>query len=352
MKVVQPGFQMIQEPNLALKIERIARTCYKSEDKICEGSADKMIRNLAKKRHYAMLEHGSICVIVTSALYKVMKDAVSAMQEYIVPNEESEDKDVNPRSFLRFTKCRLSLDDNIGIRFVVSGNIRAWIDFFIFARSYKYHPIALTHNLLTTVWDACSVAFEEVRGMYDNIRLDEGEDVIRVTDYSVLTPEERMVHEDVSVLFTCDRGVTHELVRHRPASFAQESTRYCNYSLDKSDNQVTFIEPFFYCEHDREEEYNAWRSAMEDAEKYYLGLIERGSQPQEARSVLPHSTKVDIVVTTNLAEWKHIFELRACEMTGKAHPQMRQIMIPYFREMREQYKFAFGNMYLPEEVTP
>ena len=127
-------------------------------------------------------------------------------------------------------------------------------------------------------------------------------------------------HESISVRIICDRGVTHEIVRHRIASYSQESTRYCNYSNDKFGNELTFIKPCFFDE--GSEGYEIWEKSMQNIENEYMELIEVGAKPQEARSILPNSIKTEIVMTMNLREWRHFFLLR-CDKA--AHPQMRQV---------------------------
>ena len=140
-------------------------------------------------------------------------------------------------------------------------------------------------------------------------------------------------HASISVRITCDRGVSHELVRHRIASFAQESTRYCNYSKDKHNNEITFIdlEPGLLLEG---KEYTAttwkaimdeWLQACEDSERHYMRMIELGATPQIARSVLNNSLKTEIVVTMNLRNWRHFLKLRHEGITGVPHPQMLEV---------------------------
>ncbi len=138
-------------------------------------------------------------------------------------------------------------------------------------------------------------------------------------------------HRFCGVMFTVNRAVTHEIVRHRPCSYLQESQRYCRYSQDKFGNQVTFIKPMFYKE--GSEEYSLWQQAMEDTEKIYLQLLE-SSTPQAARTVLPNSCKTEIIVYCNLEEWKHIFKLRT---SPAAEPSMREVMIPLLEEMKGRY---------------
>ena len=140
--------------------------------------------------------------------------------------------------------------------------------------------------------------------------------------------EAMLEHAVISAKIITDRGVTHELVRHRIASFAQESTRYCNYSKGKFNNEITVIEPCFWSDGTdpyRGTKYKAWYDSCLAAEKAYLCLIEFGATAQEARSVLPNSLKTEIVVTMNLREWRHFFRLRYFGTTGKPHPQMVEV---------------------------
>lgn len=143
-------------------------------------------------------------------------------------------------------------------------------------------------------------------------------------------------HEKVSVRIICDRGVTHELVRHRIASYSQESTRYCNYSRDKFGNELTFIKPLFWEE--SSEEYRLWYKNMKNIEETYNKLISLGAKPQEARSILPNSLKTEIIVTMNLREWRHFFKLRTSE---KAHPQMREVACAILTEFQKSIPVIF-----------
>lgn len=155
--------------------------------------------------------------------------------------------------------------------------------------------------------------------------------------------EAMIEHNAISVRFVCDRGVSHELVRHRLASFGQESTRYCNYSNDKFGNELTFIRPCFWDLECNGMEINLWSSAMQEAEDNYLALLDIGAEPQQARSVLPNSLKTEIVMTMNLREWRHFFGLR-CDTP--AHPQMRELTIPLLKEMHELIPVVFDDLAL------
>lgn len=150
-------------------------------------------------------------------------------------------------------------------------------------------------------------------------------------------------HFSVSVKMIVDRGVSHEIVRHRIASYAQESTRYCNYSQGKFGNEITVIKPLFFDE--GTPEYIIWEASCMQAEKAYNELIEMGRSPQEARSVLPNSLKTEIVVTMNLREWIHFFNLRALGTTGAPHPQMKEIAMMVLEEFSNQLPEIFGDMY-------
>lgn len=151
--------------------------------------------------------------------------------------------------------------------------------------------------------------------------------------------EAMIEHSSLSVKFIVDRGVSHELVRHRIASFAQESTRYCNYSKDKFDSGVTFIKPLFFEE--GTQSYSDWLYAMGVAEKTYLEMLAEGATPQEARSVLPNSTKTEITVTANYREWRNFFKLRTARV---AHPQMREVTIPLLADLKRKLPVIFDDI--------
>ena len=133
--------------------------------------------------------------------------------------------------------------------------------------------------------------------------------------------ESVLEHVSISVRVICDRGVSHEIVRHRIASYSQESTRYCNYSNDKFGNELTFIKPCFWND-ETNVNYLNWENVLKNIECAYFSMLKCGATPQEARSILPNSLKTEIVMTMNLREWRHFFRLR-CDKA--AHPQMRQV---------------------------
>ncbi|MDR1092237.1 MAG: FAD-dependent thymidylate synthase [Prevotella sp.] len=146
-------------------------------------------------------------------------------------------------------------------------------------------------------------------------------------------------HEKITVKIICDRGVSHEIVRHRIASYSQESTRYCNYSDSKFGNELTLIKPFYWAEDP--DKYSVWLNTMKVIEKAYHTLVASGAKPEEARSVLPNSLKTEIVVTMNLREWRHFFKLRT---PTTAHPQMREVSIPLLSAMKKKIPVIFDDI--------
>ena len=160
--------------------------------------------------------------------------------------------------------------------------------------------------------------------------------------------EAMLEHYSFTVKFICDRGVSHELVRHRIASFAQESSRYCCYAKDKFGKELTFINPCFW-EPDSDN-YARWFHEMDESEKTYLAMIESGATPEQARDILPMSIKTEIVMTANLREWRHFFKLRAEGVTGKPHPQMLEITIPLLKELKQKVPVVFDDI-MSEEAT-
>ena len=147
-------------------------------------------------------------------------------------------------------------------------------------------------------------------------------------------------HKSFTVKFTCDRGVSHEIVRHRLAAYCQESTRYCSYDQDKFGNEITVIEPCFmngrtYSQRD------LWESACEQAETAYFNMLNAGFSPQEARAVLPNSLKTEVVMTADLREWRHFFKLRC---SPAAHPQMREVSLKLLKMCKEAIPVIFDDI--------
>lgn len=177
----------------------------------------------------------------------------------------------------------------------------------------------------------------------------DGESAKKLVGFLVKQGHEAMLeHSQLSVLFTCDRGVANELVRHRIASFAQESTRYCNYSKEKFGGELPFIRPYWIPDvnassnlHDLAR-WDEWYSVCIEAEDQYKNMLENGSRPEQARCVLPLCLKTEIVVTANYREWRNIFKLRT---PVAAHPQMRELMCPLLMELQKKIPVVFDDIY-------
>lgn len=285
MRLIRPSAEIwTQEAGISgiyKQIERCARVCYKSEDKIGEGTAEKMVQMLMERGHTAMLEHGTIYLDIPHDCNKLIGDE----QRYIN----------NPYSIVNEGEV---IYDNVS------------------------HE---THYYITTNY----------RVLYENDWLD---------DLQYLCEPIEFHEKRVTVHFICDRGVSHELVRHRVFSFAQESTRYCNYSKDKFGKELTFIEPCWLEDYNYDDNtYNQlFIDSLRWAEAHYLDLLKKWEDkipgeryktgfrnnpwtPQQARAVLPNSLKTEVCMTGFMSDWEHFFELRTAQ---NAHPQMRELAIP------------------------
>lgn len=280
MKIVPASFEEIIENRLFQKIELCGRVCYKSEDKITETSAQTFVKKICVNNHGSVLEHYAFCFEVSEKYFCLLKEA-----------------DIPFFTLTNFDK------------YLVSFNLRAYINA---SRDAKYQTI---------LRDIMIYMGKTYPDLFDTINEDSVNEIKFIDNYDDLNEKEYDVHKRISIKITTDRGVTHELVRHRLASFSQESTRYCNYAKDKFGNEITVIEPVGLNEGMRE----AWIKGIEACEKAYFEMLENGATPQIARSVLPNSLKTEICITASIEEWKLIFDLRC---PPQAHPDCRAIMNP------------------------
>ena len=287
MKLIKPSFEIWEQPSglegVYKQIERAGRICYKSEDKITEDSAKSFVDRMIKSGHGAMLEHGTVYLKVFN----------------VIENSELIDK---------YKSNKYSV--------VKEGT-----------EVYNCHGDIL--------YGSCKCITTNYRVLVENGWLDDLKYICEPTEF----------HEKrITVHFVCDRGVSHEFVRHRVMSFAQESTRYCNYSKDKFGNELTFIQPC-WLDDERLKLYGPYHTVIRDkslesifiaslnnAEKDYIDLIDLGWKPQEARAVLPNSLKTELVVTGFVSDWNHFFDLRARGTTGAPHPQAKELAEPLMKE--------------------
>lgn len=329
MNIVKPYAQLINHEDPQMHIEVIGRTCYKSENKITEASNRSFIAQLYKSKHWAMLEHFIFIYDVTSMscdgeeYLEISAPGYNVSSAYVDYNSQ--------RNVISFNATAIN---NLYEKFIKTNDRKQYL---------------IKRLIDRCIWDYdCHELFGKDRDEYKIFNDSYIEDLepLKIND---LILEEQKIHAWQTVKFVCDRGVSHELVRHRIASFAQESTRYCNYSKDKFGNEITVIKPIFfdnYCKAgDDDIQYNMWHEAMIRCEKLYFQLLKTGAKPQEARSVLPNSLKTEVIMTAKLDEWNHFFGLR---VDTPAHPQMRELTIPLYMQFKSVFGDAVKNNYLDE----
>lgn len=300
MKIIEPSANIMRHDVSPYEfVEKVGRTCYKSEDKITDGSAKKFVHNLIERGHWAMLEHETLYIETN---YDFMSNLLTTFAT--VPDVFR---------FLNITWSCLGA--------IISGSFRAFYDLLKNHLDRVLNPlrVLLSNNYPEVFGEYPDVDKESLwMGCVKEITRDY---FIQHYGYVKDTISHHLTH---TVRFVCDRGVSHELVRHRVASFAQESTRYCNYSKDKFGNEITVIKPCFWGEYSAE--FGGWKLSCIQSERVYFDLLRAGASPQEARSVLPNSLKTEIMVTATEEEWQHIINLRYIGTTGAPHPQMKQVM--------------------------
>lgn len=336
MKIVKAGHEHISQLGVTPYqfIERIGRTCYKSEDKITEDSAVKFVKGLVSRGHTAMIEHFWVHLSY-SGDYRILYDKI----EDFVTNDLNDLGDYSTLfRFMQVTNdfksktvllsCPIRVFTELSNRKLVQDNIPLLIREMFHAVQKEYFDF----------FNETATFFREDRVLTNQFIVWNESDFIFMMKEAGLPEQEIMKHNTYTFNFICNRGVSHELVRHRPCSFAQESTRYCNYSKDKFGNEITVIDPFtaLYKDGNCDIDYQRvlWKEVISSTEKYYFELLKAGASPQEARGVLPNDLKTEVVVTANEVEWQHIVNLRAKQTTGKAHPQMVEVMTPVYEELK------------------
>lgn len=314
MKVIKPSYEIIKNNDQPMRhIEAIGRTCYKSGDRITDESAPRFIKMLVNNGHLAMVEHFIFIAKIPFAEYKVLQG-------------------INPK-FINFSYLENGP--------IISYSARSILD--LLALSIEEVGLS-AYKILDEIIEATAMQYS----CPELFNLEEGHiysfkpDIDFISNENALnyfSDKEKYAHCWFSVRFICDRGVSHELVRHRVMSFAQESTRYCDYTDSKFDGELTFIEPHFY--ERRPDERFRWANAIAVSEDTYNMLIAMDSTPQEARTVLPNSLKTEVCVTGRLTDWYHFFSLRA---DAPAHPSMRQLATPLLRECKSKYHNIFNDL--------
>lgn len=301
MNFIEPSVELIEEKDLYKKIELAGRTCYKSENKITDDSAIRFVKGLIKRQHTAMLEHA---IIVFQLTYDIWAD----ITPYIAY--------LNRQKFINVT-CGYDIKTGKS-RYLVSANIRAICERGINDPLFR----ELMKNYPDLAYGCDDLSYNFYEDIYAKI--------VDLNDFDNLTADEKGKHYYKTFRIITDRGVTHELVRHRLCSFAQESTRYVNYK----DGLSIVLPSGFYDE--PSETQIVYQNAFEAANMFYHDLIEYcGQTPQQARAVLPNATKTEIVVTANFEEWMHIINLRYFGTTGQPHPDIKFVIEKVFKILKE-----------------
>jgi thymidylate synthase (FAD) len=313
MKIVDPSYEVLDtldRESLAVRIERCGRICYKSEDRIDRESALPFVTKMAEHGHNSVLEMGVVTV------------------EVICNN----DNEITNLFLLQPRYLHIDREEN---RLLITGSIRT------------FRELLVSHPENAVVRAACALLNERHPYFFSTILPETGlrpdaSNVsikvrkVKLNEVDQLPLDKLANHRYIAVKFIINRAVTHELVRHRPCSFLQESQRYCRYSEDKFGSEVSFIKPMFFTE--GSSEYALWEKAMIDTEQLYLKLLET-STPQAARTVLPNSCKTELIVYADLEEWRHIFSQRT---TRAAEPSMREVMIPLQEDFQQRFPRAFS----------
>lgn len=319
MKIVEQRYQFVKEKDPLKLIEVCGRVCYKSEDKITEDSAKRFVQMITKAGHYSVLEHANIC-------FGIHEEAL----DYIQLSEHSK--------FLQTTWGER--------RCLVSGNFRAWLEFF------QKELFDRLPTIIKGIWDYLNFEYPTIFPAPPSFNIP---GIITVIAEDQMAPFEKLTHATRTCRFITNRAMTHEMVRHRPWAYSQESTRYVKYG-----GNMEFILPVWFDSiwvgdwFDREEAWLSrfgkrdedwmaapalWLWTCETAELNYQSLISIHKQrPEQARGVLTHDLKTEIVCTAPLAEWKHMLDLR----TNKAaHPQIRALMKPVLVELQKELPEIF-----------
>ena len=313
MKVIAPYFEILEDldkQSLPVRIEGCGRICYKSEDKITPESAVPFIRSIIKHGHNSVTEMAVLTLKIQYDAESIASKFFNLMPKFVIV-DKIEKKEL-----------------------LITGSIRA------FRELYQSNSTVKMVKAIAEYLSRRHPLFYEDLLPERGLLKQEGVIVEKVPLETVdsLPVDLLARHRHVAVLFVVNRAITHEIVRHRPVSYLQESQRYCRYSQDKFGSEVTFIKPMFFKE--ESEEYSLWEKAMQDTEKIYLKLLETSS-PQAARTVLPNSCKTELITFANLLEWLHIFKLR----TSKgAEPSMREVTIPLLKKFQEKYPTIFDGV--------
>lgn len=329
MRLVKPNVERVIIADPRKKIEACGRICYKSEDRITDTSASKFVAALIKRGHESVIEHANFIVAGGVALSEYIDYVRQGAQ--IALSRHDKNSKVEEDIFFSTQELRITINldsdrKNCNEQVLVSANARALRNIY---RLCNTMGVGFPFSALI---EAEPWLFEDMPGIKEHLvtpkcRVVSTEEMFN----GEYTHGEIMSHVTETIKFTVDRGISHELVRHRKHSMSQESSRYCNYTQDKFGKEISVIPANMLAgspELDPKKTYQLWSEACFATENIYFSLVKAGVKPEMARGVLPTSTKTEIVMTATLAMWKHFCDLR-CSVA--AHPQMRDVAIPLMK---------------------
>lgn len=302
MRLIPAHCTIIEETNPLKLVEKVSRTCYKSEDKITDTSAKKFVSGLTNRKHYAMLEHAHAVYRFAGSLVAVIP-ADFANLDYVYVTEEEDSLLVS------LSMSHLAKADNH--EYMIS--------------PHSYHLFSILIEMFNHKYKGTSSEVLDEDGKY----IEEGGYIELITHpfeelFGKASQQSVLNHIYLTFKFTVDRGVSHELVRHRCA-VAQESQRYCCYTKDKFGGEITFIEPYDYINWSPSAR-KTFENTLRTAEQDYKRLVDNFQfKPEIARGVLPNATKTDVILTMPIGQWLHFLDLRYLGTTGKPHPHMEHV---------------------------
>lgn len=313
MKIIPPSFEILTEldrGSMAARLESCGRICYKSEARITEDSAGPFIRTVLKSGHNSVAEM-AVCTI------RVTLDTRSMVERFY---------ETLPK-FLAVS----AREKNV---LLITGSVRAFRELYM-----EHATLKMVKGVTKFLAERTPIFFFDLLPkngwpQQDGVLVEK----LSLAEVDRLPADLLAKHRYLAVKLITNRAVTHEIVRHRPCSYLQESQRYCRYDKEQFGSEVTFIKPMFFEE--GTQEYDLWRQAMLETEKLYLKLLTTSS-PQAARTVLPNSCKTEIIVYANLMEWFHIFKLRT---SMAAEPSMRELMVPLLAEFKKMFPAVFAGL--------
>jgi len=324
MKIIEPSCEILDRRglNAAQKIEMAGRTAYKSENAITADSAYPFVAMMLEKRHDPVMEFGNLhtCILINDIEHY---DFDGEMVRFV--------GETMPLKYIALSVAFSAAEDgSTTANILLSGTVRAFMD--LIGQRYNPRGNSDIFNELLRLLNTDNIYFPvKIGDVTDRPAIANFVSSFKNPEYvlSCLKDSPEMEnHLMCAVRFICNRAVTHELVRHRPVSFIQESQRYCRYSADKFGNEVTFISPSAFFPADSES-YIDWEITCQYTEDMYFSLLRKGNSPQAARTVLPNSCKTEIILYTTITEWRHI---QAMRVPASAEPSMRQLTVPLFDE--------------------